>query len=119
MIGNAGSGKSTLAARLAERLDARHVELDALFHLPDWEPRPPDEFRLLVDERVPVDGRWVVDGNYSAVRDIVWGRADTVVWLDPPRSTVMRQLGWRTCRRVVGREERREADTYLATVGAD
>lgn len=43
---------------------------------------------------------WVVDGNYSAVRDLVWSRADTVIWLDLPRWRVMRQVIWRTLRRI-------------------
>jgi adenylate kinase family enzyme len=47
---------------------------------------------------------WVVDGNYSAVRDLVWDRADTVVWLDLPRRLVMRRIILRTVRRAVTRE---------------
>jgi hypothetical protein len=47
----------------------------------------------------------VVDGNYSAVRDIVWSRIDTVVWLDLPRHKVMRQLLGRTLRRMATRAE--------------
>lgn len=48
---------------------------------------------------------WVVDGNYSLVRDIVWGKADTVVWLDYPLWVVMKQLVWRTFHRVVTQQE--------------
>ena len=33
------------------------------------------------------------------------GRADTVIWLDLPKRTVMRRLSWRTLRRVAGRVE--------------
>jgi hypothetical protein len=41
-----------------------------------------------------------VDGNYAnQTRDLVWPRVDTVVWLDLPRSTVMRQVAGRTFRR--------------------
>ncbi|WP_188193780.1 hypothetical protein [Nonomuraea sp. SYSU D8015] len=35
-------------------------------------------------------GGWVVDGDYSLVSDLVWSRADTVVWIDLPRHIVMR-----------------------------
>jgi hypothetical protein len=43
---------------------------------------------------------WVVDGNYGdRARDLVWPRTDTIVWLDLPRSTVMRQVTWRTLSR--------------------
>ena len=48
--------------------------------------------------RIPEEG-WVIDGNYSAVQPLVWERADTVIWLDPPRRTVMRRIIWRTIRR--------------------
>lgn len=47
----------------------------------------------------------MIDGNYSAVRDLVWARADTVVWFDLPRRTVVRQVVWRTVRRAVTRQE--------------
>jgi adenylate kinase family enzyme len=104
VVGNSGSGKSVLARQLAERLDVPWVELDAIYHQPGWEPLPADEFRERVD-RATAAGGWVVDGNYSAVRDLVWGRADTVVWLDLPRRTVMRQIVWRTIRRVALRVE--------------
>jgi hypothetical protein len=57
-----------------------------------------------VREVLDADG-WVVDGNYSAVRDLVWEHADTVVFLDLPRRTVMRSVISRSTRRVVRRVE--------------
>jgi adenylate kinase family enzyme len=104
VVGNSGSGKSTLARALAGRLGVPHIELDAIFHQPGWRPLPKDDLRARVDAAT-VTGGWVVDGNYSAVRDIVWGRADTVVWLDLPRRVVMRQVVWRTVRRMALRAE--------------
>ncbi|MGW0198626.1 hypothetical protein [Nonomuraea sp. NPDC003201] len=99
VVGNSGSGKSTLAAALAGRLGVPWLELDSVFHMAGWTPRPPEEFRAEVDAFTAGDG-WVVDGNYSAVRDLVWSRADTVVWIDLPRPAVMRRLLVRTFRRM-------------------
>jgi adenylate kinase family enzyme len=104
VVGNSGSGKSSLARELASLLGVPHLELDAIFHQPGWVPLAEDEFRRVVGAAA-AGGGWVMDGNYSAVRPIVWARADTVVWLDLPRRTVMRQVVWRTLRRAVTRQE--------------
>ena len=103
VIGTTGSGKTTMAGRLAERLSIPHVEQDALNWGPDWTMRPNDAFRALVD-RATAGEAWVVDGNYGRSRDIVWPRADTVVWLDYSLPTIMWRLWWRTIRRVFRRE---------------
>ena len=100
VVGNAGSGKTTLAARVAAALGVPHLELDSVFHQPNWQPLDSEEFRAVVSEFTRAPG-WVVDGNYSAVRDIVWDRADTVIWIDPPRHKVMGRLAARTFRRMV------------------
>jgi hypothetical protein len=85
-------------------LDAPLLELDSIYHQPGWTPLGDDEFRDRV--RVATDAdRWVVDGSYSVVRDIVWSRADTVVWIDLPYATVLSRTIRRTLRRVVTREE--------------
>ena len=104
VVGVSGSGKSTFGRELAGRLAVRYTELDAIFHQPGWTPLPDKQFRSRVAAVAAGDG-WVIDGNYSAVQSLVWERADTVVWLDPPRRTVMRRIIWRTIRRVAGRAE--------------
>ena len=104
VVGTSGSGKSTLARELAGILGVPHLELDAVHHQPGWAPLPTDEFRRIIAARAAAGG-WVIDGNYGRVRDLVWARADTVVWLDLPKRTVMRQVVWRTLRRVALRRE--------------
>lgn len=98
--GNSGAGKSTLARQLAARLQVECLELDSIYHQANWEPLPAAEFERRVAEFSATDN-WVVDGNYRAVRPIIWARAQVVVWLDLPRSVVMRQLVRRTLTRVV------------------
>ncbi|MGH7642981.1 MAG: adenylate kinase [Candidatus Dormibacteria bacterium] len=104
VVGNSGSGKSRLAAELSETLGAHLVELDAVIHQKGWVDLELDEFRRQVSE-VAAGSYWVIDGNYSQVRHLIWGRADTVVWLDLPRRTLMTRVIKRTLERVVTRRE--------------
>jgi adenylate kinase family enzyme len=104
VVGTSGSGKTDLARRLAGQLGCPHIELDALHWQPNWTEAPLDEFRDSVRHAVEIDA-WVVDGNYSVVRDIVWSRADTVVWLDYPLPVILWRLLRRTVRRMVTRQE--------------
>jgi adenylate kinase family enzyme len=104
VIGSSGSGKSTVASALARAMGAPWLELDSVYHQADWTPLPAEEFRRRVLAAAAGES-WVIDGGYSAVRDLVWARADTVVWLDLPKRTVMRRIVWRTLRRVAGRAE--------------
>ncbi len=119
---SAGAGKTTLAGQLAERLGVPLIELDALFWGPNWSKAPTAEFRSKVLELTSGDG-WVVDGNYNGrLGDLVWHRADTVVWLDMP----LRLSLWRTLRRTVRRALTREElwsgnreNLYGAVMGRD
>jgi adenylate kinase family enzyme len=85
-------------------MGAPHIELDSIFHQPGWTPLDDETFKSRVTLTTEPE-RWVVDGNYSTVRDIVWDRADTVVWFDLPYATVMARTIRRTVRRSVTRRE--------------
>jgi adenylate kinase family enzyme len=104
VVGSSASGKTTFARALAERLNIPHVELDALHWEKDWAEASTEVMRQRV--RHAIAGRaWVVDGNYSAVRDLVWDEAEAVVWLDLPLRTVLWRYATRTRRRIGTREE--------------
>ncbi len=104
VVGTTGSGKTRLAHVLARRLDIRHVELDALHWGPNWTEVPDATFRERTARAVAGDA-CVVDGNYHAVRDLVWPRAEMVVWLDYSFPRVMWRLLRRTIWRLVTREQ--------------
>jgi adenylate kinase family enzyme len=104
VVGTSCSGKTTFAAALAAGLQALHIELDALHWRADWVPAPREDFRKAVASATSAE-RWVSDGNYSVVRDLVWGRATALIWLDYPFTTVLRRALYRTARRALLREE--------------
>jgi adenylate kinase family enzyme len=104
VIGSSGSGKTTLARLLAGRLSVPHIELDAMFWLPNWQESDRSEFRSRVVAVLDEPGGWVLDGNYSSIRDAVLERADTIVWLDLPMRTCL----WRVLRRELARARSRE-----------
>lgn len=105
VYGPTGSGKTALARLLGERLGLPVVELDALFHKPNWQPTPTEEFREAVVAQLGRHAEgWVCDGNYGAVRDLVLNQADTVVWLRLPFRTVHWRLWRRTLRRLASQE---------------
>lgn len=87
-----------MRAPLAARLELPLLELDAVFHAqPNWVDLTREEFRDQVTAYLAAhrDG-WVIEGNYSHVRDLILPLAETAVWLDLPFLTVYRRLAWRT-----------------------
>lgn len=104
VIGTTGSGKTTFAATLASRLGVPHIELDALHWDSNWTPAPTEVFRARVEAAIAC-ASWVADGNYNAVRDLVWGRADTLVWLDYSLPLILYRLALRTFGRAMRNQE--------------
>ena len=99
-----GSGQATLGRILADRLGVPYVELDGIFHQRNWSKLRPAEFERLVAE-VANQPSWILDGSYSAVRHVVWPRADCVVWIDLPRLLVTYRVFRRTVHRYATRQE--------------
>ena len=94
VVGRTGSGKTTFARELAAALRVPHVELDSLYFGPEFSTAPLDVLRERTAAAIAGE-RWVTDGNKRAVRDLVWPRADTIVWLDYPVWVSLRRLARR------------------------
>ena len=104
VTGTSSSGKTTFARALGERLGVQVIELDALHWEADWTEAPAAAMRERVRAALAGTDGWVVDGNYSVTRDIVWERVDTVVWLDFGLRVILRRFARRTARRIARRK---------------
>ncbi len=98
VVGRTGSGKTTFARELAAALRVPHVELDSLYFGPQFSTAPVAVLRERTSAAIASE-RWVTDGNKRAVRDLVWPRADTIIWLDYSLGVSLWRLGKRARRR--------------------
>lgn len=106
VFGLPATGKSTFARELAGTLDVPYLDMDRIL-FQDGKPLPLEEFRTEVG--MFTDGpAWVVEGNYSKLRDVTWERSDVVVWLDYPLWFIYWRLARRGWRRLRGLEPPRQ-----------
>lgn len=101
VVGTSGSGKSTFARQLAEARSIPFHELDLINWRPGWFSRSeqePEAFIADVDAATALP-EWTIAGGYAKVRPLIWSRATHLVWLDLPRSLIMRQVIWRSLKR--------------------
>jgi adenylate kinase family enzyme len=103
VVGVTSSGKSTLAEKIARRFDLSYIELDALNWEPNWQAAPLEVFRARLEKAMQA-GEWIVAGNYHVVRDLLWPRAEAVIWLDYSLGRVLWQLTRRSLTRWWTRE---------------
>jgi hypothetical protein len=98
VLGCSGSGKSSLGAALSDKLGLPFVPTDQIFWTRDWRPAPGAQVRAWLADAVTQE-RWVTDGNFDSDRDLLWARAELIVWLDLPLNVVLgqalrRNLAW-------------------------
>ncbi len=99
IVGTSSSGKSTFGKQLAKVLGIPFIEMDALYHEPNWQEPEVAVFRERVSEALKGPA-WVLDGNYhSKTHDLKWSRATMVIWLDMAFSLNL----YRAVRRAIGR----------------
>lgn len=103
IVGVTGSGKSSLAVRLADAGGMPHVRIDDLMWRPGWVQLDPAAQAESVAAHV-TGTSWVLDGLWTATREVVLTRTDLVVALDYPRRVSLGRLLTRTVRRIRAHE---------------
>lgn len=96
VIGSCGAGKSTFAKRLHLATGLNLIHLDSIYHLPNWEEPPDEEWLVKVQELVKND-EWIIDGNFGSTMKLRMKHCDTIIWLDFPRTVCI----WRIIKRVL------------------
>lgn len=85
VIGPGGGGKSTLASRISQATGLPVIHLDAHYWREGWKPVSSDRWAEIVAELVRRPA-WIMDGNYGGTLDVRIEAADTIVFLDWPRT---------------------------------
>lgn len=91
VIGATGPGKSTFAGQMAARLGLPYISTDPLYWAENWQRVPLAEVHSRI-ALITAQPQWVLDGNFDDAREVVWMRADTLIWLDYPRRVVWSRL---------------------------
>lgn len=95
IIGSSGSGKTTLGRHLAKNLGYPVTDLDNLCWLPNWILRPKEEFASLIQDATSTE-TWIICGNQSKYRHLIWPKADTIICLDLPLPILLWRVICRT-----------------------
>ena len=99
IIGPGGAGKSTLARQIGAKTGLPVIHLDAHYWHAGWVEPPKDGWAETVQRLIEGEA-WVMDGNYGGTMEIRLEAADTILFLDLPRTicllrVVLRQFRYR------------------------
>lgn len=100
LFGPPASGKTTVARKLSSSMGVPHTNLDEILFT-DSGTLSFDEFYTAA-ERVTRGKSWVIEGNYSKLGDVVWHRAEVLVWIDLPLWLIAQRIVVRSLRQLAG-----------------
>jgi len=103
VIGASCSGRTLLAEAISKCLGLPHVEIDSFVWQPIWSLPSEQQLLEMVKSKTSAEA-WVIDGVFPEHRDMVWARADRLVWLNYPMTLVFTRALRRTLKRLVTRE---------------
>jgi adenylate kinase family enzyme len=81
ILGYPSSGKSTLAKAISRELLIPHIEADKLTSKKDMSGSEVDLFLKEVRSRIN-ENNWIFEGHFKTVKDIIFTRANLVIFLN-------------------------------------
>lgn len=105
IIGSSCSGKTTLGRKLGAEIGLKHIDLDDLNWLPNWQESKHEDLRQKIKDEIHNVENWVITGGYSRTWDITMPRATHVIFPDLSYPVLLWRLLVRTFRRVVKKEK--------------
>lgn len=81
IIGSSGSGKTSLGRLLSQSWGMPFFDLDDVAWLPNWILQDPQKEKAAVEQAVENE-KWIIVGNYSRHKPLIWPKAELIIWLD-------------------------------------
>ena len=103
VIGTSGAGKSTLAQRISKSLGLPFIASDHFYWEQGWKVASSEKVHQQLMEVVHREA-WVLDGNFDDERELVWCRADCIIWLDYSWLTICSRIVFRNLLWIITRQ---------------